>query len=72
MLLLNRHVVEDYSKWAVPADYYQAAPANFYAQFWHNHSVGSLAYGFPYDDANSFSSTIQSSKPQHIAFGIGW
>lgn len=68
----NRHVVENPSQWTVPADFYLAAPANYYAQFWHNHSVGGLAYGFPYDDASGFSSTIQSSHPQHMAFGIGW
>jgi hypothetical protein len=56
----------------VPADFYLAAPANYYAQFWHNHSIGGLAYGFPYDDASGFSSTIQSSHTQHMAFGIGW
>ncbi len=68
----NRHVVENPSQWTTPAAYYQVAPANFYAQFWHNHSVSSLAYGFPYDDASGFSSTIQASHPVHMAFGIGW
>ena len=68
----NRHVVENPSQWTVPADFYLAAPANYYAQFWHSHSVGGLAYGFPYDDASGFSSTIQASHPQHMALGIGW
>jgi hypothetical protein len=68
----NRHVVQNPSQWTVPSDFYLAAPANFYAQFWHNHSVGGLAYGFPYDDASGFSSTIESSHTQHMAFGIGW
>ncbi len=68
----NRHVVENPSQWTLPADFYLAAPANFYAQFWHNHSVTNLAYGFPYDDASGLSSTIQASHPQHMAFGIGW
>ncbi|MBB5059284.1 hypothetical protein HDF16_004007 [Granulicella aggregans] len=68
----NRHVVETPAQWTVPADFYLAAPANYYAQFWHNHSVEGLAYGFPYDDASGFSSTIQSSHTQHMAFGIGW
>ena len=68
----NRHVVENPAQWTVPSDFYLAAPANYYAKFWHQHSVGSLAYGFPYDDASGFSSTIQSSHTQHMAFGIGW
>ena len=68
----NRHVVESPAQWTVPEDFYLAAPANYYAQFWHNHSVEGLAYGFPYDDASGFSSTIQSSHTQHMAFGIGW
>ncbi len=68
----NRHVVQTPAQWTAPATFYLAAPANFYAQFWHKHSVGGLAYGFPYDDASGFSSTIQSSHTQHMAFGIGW
>ena len=68
----NRHVVQNPSTWTLPADFYLGAPANYYAQFWHAHSVGGLAYGFPYDDASGFSSTIQSSHTQHMAFGIGW
>ena len=68
----NRHVIENPAQWTVPADFYLAAPANYYAQFWHTHSVDGLAYGFPYDDASGFSSTIQSSHTQHMAFGIGW
>ena len=68
----NRHIVENPSEWANPADYYLAAPANYYAQFWHNHSVGALAYGFPYDDFDGYSSTVVSFDAQHMAFGIGW
>ena len=68
----NRHIVQNPSEWATPADYYLAAPANYYAQFWHNHSVGALAYGFPYDDFDGYSSTIVSFDAQHMAFGIGW
>ena len=69
---LNRHIVENPAQWANPSDYYLAAPANYYAQFWHNHSVGGLAYGFPYDDFDGYSSTVVSFKAQHMAFGIGW
>jgi hypothetical protein len=68
----NRHVMEDYAAWTLPADYYQAAPANYYAQFWHRHSVGGLAYGFAYDDVNNQSSTIVTPTPEHMALGVGY
>ncbi len=68
----NRNVIESYANWTVPSAYYQQAPANYYAQFWHNHSVGGLAYGFAYDDVNNQSSVIQDATPEHMAFGIGW
>jgi beta-galactosidase len=68
----NRHVMEDYTAWTQPSDYYQAAPANYYAQFWHRHSVAGLAYGFAYDDVNNQSSTIVSPTPEHMALGVGY
>ena len=34
----------------IPANFYQAAPANYYAQFWHENAINGLQYGFPYDD----------------------
>jgi len=69
---LNRHVATTPSDWTVPPDYYQASPANFYAAFWHRHSINGLAYGFAFDDVNSQSSTITTGQPEHMAFGIGW
>ncbi|GGP27911.1 hypothetical protein GCM10010971_37300 [Silvimonas amylolytica] len=68
----NRHIMEDVTKWSTPSAWYQSAPANYYAQFWHNHSVGGLAYGFAYDDVSNQSSTIMSPTPEHAAFGIYW
>ena len=68
----NRAVMGNYTNWTLPATYYQQAPANFYAQFWHNHSIGGLAYGFAYDDVNNQSSTVTTGTPEHMAFGIGW
>ncbi|HEX4787494.1 MAG TPA: discoidin domain-containing protein, partial [Actinospica sp.] len=35
-----------------PSLYYQTAPANYYAQFWHQNAINGLQYGFPYDDDN--------------------
>ena len=44
--------------------YYQAAPANYYAKFWHDHAINHLAYGFPYDDVAGQSSFISHGNPQ--------
>jgi hypothetical protein len=68
----NRHSMMNVATWATPTAWYSAAPANYYAQFWHKHSVGGLAYGFAYDDVSNQSSTINTPQPEHMAFGIGW
>ena len=68
----DRHDMQDPSTWSTPSAWYLSAPANFYAQFWHRHSVGGLAYGFAYDDVSGQSSTITTNMPEHMAFGIGW
>ncbi|ASG25222.1 immunoglobulin I-set domain protein [Nitrospirillum viridazoti] len=68
----NRHIMDNAGAWATPSVWYSAAPANFYAKFWHDHSVGGLAYGFAYDDVSDQSSTITTDTPEHAVFGIGW
>jgi len=68
----NRHVMGSYAQWTQPSAYYPAAPANYYAQFWHNHSIGGLSYGFAYDDVNNQSSTITTATPEHMALGISY
>jgi hypothetical protein len=68
----NRGVLMTPANWANVSSYYNTAPANFYSQFWHKHSIGGLAYGFSYDDNNNQSTTITTPKPEHMAFGIGW
>jgi hypothetical protein len=68
----NRGVLLNTANWTNVSEYYAAAPANFYSQFWHNHSVGGMAYGFSYDDNNNQSTTITTQQPEHMAFGIGW
>ncbi len=69
---INRHVLLNPADWTNASAYYGAAPANFYSQFWHRHSIGGLAYGFSYDDNNNQSTTITTTQPEHMAFGIGW
>ncbi len=69
---INRGVLLTPANWANASTYYATSPANFYAQFWHKHSIGGLAYGFSYDDNNNQSTTITTPKPEHITFGIGW
>jgi hypothetical protein len=68
----NRHVMTDHNLWTIPASYYNAAPSNYYAKFWHDHGVGGYAYGFPYDDVENQSSTIMAVQPEHAVFGIGF
>ncbi len=68
----DRHVMETYANWAIPADYYQSAPADYYAKFWHAHSIGNVAYGFAFDDVDNQSSSIVGVKPEHMAFGISY
>ncbi|MBB5609092.1 MULTISPECIES: beta-1,3-glucanase family protein [unclassified Janthinobacterium] len=70
---LNRHIMEDTSVWGAPtATWYAASPANYYAKFWHDHSVGGKAYGFAYDDVSGQSSSVIGPKPEHLVLGIGW
>ena len=70
---LNRHVAQlPQSQWSDPAQYYQAAPANYYAKFWHDHAINHLAYGFPYDDVAGQSSFISHGDPQYLLVAVGW
>jgi F5/8 type C domain/Beta-1,3-glucanase len=70
---LNRHVAHLPSPdWSDPAKYYLAAPANYYARFWHDHAINRLAYGFPYDDYAGQSSFISHGNPQYLLVAVGW
>lgn len=68
----NRHVMDNYANWTIVDDYYRTAPANYFAKFWHDHSIAHLAYGFAFDDVDDQSSSIIGIKPEHMAFGIGY
>jgi hypothetical protein len=70
---LNRHVAgQPSSVRNDPAQYYKASPANWYAKFWHDHAIGKLAYGFPYDDVAGRSSFISHGDPQWLVVAVGW
>jgi hypothetical protein len=68
----NRHVLQDVSLWKNADSFYQTAPANYYARFWHVHGVNGKAYGFAYDDVSDQSSSLIETQPEHIELGIGW
>jgi hypothetical protein len=70
---LNRHVAQlPQSQWSTPSLYYQAAPANYYAKFWHDNAINGLAYGFPYDDYAGQSSFISHASPQWLEVAVGF
>jgi hypothetical protein len=70
---LNRHVEGmTAAQQANSANYYLAAPANYYAKFWHDHAINKLAYGFPYDDVSGYSSFISHGNPQWLIVAVGW
>ena len=70
---LNRHVAQlPAAQQSVPANFYLAAPANYYAQFWHQNAINGLQYGFPYDDDAGQSSDISITNPQYMVVAVGW
>jgi len=69
---INRHVYTlPEADWNVVGDYYGAAPANYYAQFWHQHDINALAYGFCYDDVNGQASYLSVANPLGLILRIG-
>jgi hypothetical protein len=70
---LNRHVAQlPTAQQSNPANFYQAAPANYYAQFWHQNAINGVQYGFPYDDDAGQSSDISITSPQYLVVAVGW
>jgi hypothetical protein len=70
---LNRHVAQlPIAQQSNPANFYQAAPANYYAQFWHQNAINGVQYGFPYDDDAGQSSDISVTNPQYMVVAVGW
>jgi hypothetical protein len=70
---LNRHVAQlPAAQQSNPANFYLAAPANYYAWFWHQNAINGLQYGFPYDDDAGQSSDISVANPQYAVVAVGW
>ncbi|WP_044003836.1 beta-1,3-glucanase family protein [Hymenobacter swuensis] len=76
---INRHVVNTTAanpgqqNWYDASQYYQTAPFNYYARFWHlpGISVDNLSYGFAYDDVNDQSATLQTPQPTRVIATFG-
>ncbi len=62
----------DTTLWANSTTFYLAAPANYYARFWHTHGLNGKAYGFPYDDVGGYSSYVSHANPQYALVAIGY
>jgi len=62
----------DHSLWTNAATFYTAAPADYYARYWHVHGLNGKAYGFPYDDVGGYSSYISHDNPQYLEVAVGW
>ena len=70
---LNRHVMETPANWYVQSAHYPAGQlGNWYAKFWHDHSINKKAYGFAYDDVGDFSPSLHSTSPTTVTYTIGW
>lgn len=62
----------DKNLWSDSATFYTAAPANYYARFWHEHGLDGKAYGFPYDDVGGYSTYVSHTDPEYMLVAIGW
>ena len=68
----NRGVATEPSKWNKPSQYYQGSIYNYYAGFFHKHSVVGLAYGFCYDDVNDQSTLLQYDYSDALVIDLKW
>ena len=68
----NRHVAADPGDWNNPATYYKKEPYNFYAKFWHEHTINGKAYGFCYDDVAQQDTLIHAKNPTKLVVTLYW
>ena len=69
---INRHVFADPGDWRNADAYYKTEPYNFYAKFFHEHSLRHLAYGFCYDDFNQQAAYFAGRHPTKLVVTIYW
>ena len=68
----NRGVATEPENWYTPSKYYKNSVSNFYAGFFHEHSVLGKAYGFCYDDVNDQSTLLQYNKADALVIDLKW
>ena len=68
----NRGVATEPDKYYKVNEYYKNSVNNFYAGFFHRHSVVGLAYGFCYDDVNDQSTLLQYNKADALVIDLKW
>jgi hypothetical protein len=68
---INRGVLADPADWKDPAKFYWAEPYNWYARFFHEHSLEHKAYGFCYDDVSE-QAAFFSGKCEKLTVTLYW
>ena len=68
---INRHVLADPADWKTPDRFYQAEPCNWYAKFFHEHSIDHKAYGFCYDDVSE-QAAFFSGTERNLTVTLNW
>ena len=69
---LNRGVALHPEQWSDAKYFYQQAPSNYYAKFWHDHSINGYAYGFCYDDVFDYSTLLHYTNPTGLIVDLKW
>ncbi|RKP57243.1 carbohydrate-binding protein [Cohnella endophytica] len=69
---LNRGVFATPADWTNTSKFYKTAPSNFYAKFWHDHSIDGLSYGFCYDDVYTQAAYLEHNNPSALIVTVGW
>ena len=70
---VNRHVAHlPKSEWTKTENFYKAAPANYYAKFFHDWSFQEKAYGFAYDDAENMAAYTECKDPKYVIIAVGF
>jgi hypothetical protein len=60
------------TEWRNPKNFYLAPPCNYFSNWVHRRSLGSKAYGFPYDDYAEQAAFCGQANVQWLAIAIGW